>query len=208
MSRRYYDNVRKICGGIIRWLYRVEIIGSENEPADGPLLICANHISNADVVVMASSMKRQVRFFAKAEIFKVPLLSWFVRNMGAVPVKRGAGDVNAIKTVISLLGQGEMVGFYPQGHRRPAVDPASTELAHGLGLIEWRTRATVLPVAIVTKARRIKAFRRTKFIILKPIPYDELAFSAGTPDEYKRVTEYAFSRVIEAENAAWAELNK
>jgi len=192
--------------GFMRTVYRIKIEGAENEPSEGGTLVCVNHVSYADVIVLAASLKRQVRFFAKEELFHVPILSSFIRAMGAVPVKRGTGDVGAIKTIISLLEDGELVGVYPQGHRRPGVNPGETELAHGFGMISWRAHPTVLPVSIATKKRRVKLFNTTRVIIGKPIPFDEFGMESGNIDEYKRVTEYAFSRVVAAENTAYNEM--
>ena len=106
---KFYGAVYKVLSGLVRRLYRVEIIGAENEPERGPFIVCANHISNHDVVILAACLKHQVRYLAKAELFRIPLLSQLIKAFGAYPLKRGQGDVGALKKTIKLLEDGEVV---------------------------------------------------------------------------------------------------
>lgn len=196
MSTGFYSKIYRIFQPVVRWFYRMEVIGGENEPAAGPCILCANHLSNQDVVILAASVKRQVRFFAKAELFRIPLLGPLITALGAFPVKRGGADVSAMKKTIEILKNGEMVGFYPQGHRRPGIHPRDTSVQHGIGMLVWRTQATILPAAIYTKKFKLRPFKKTRIIIGKAIPFGELAMTAGNPEEYKRVTEEIFGVII------------
>ena len=197
MSVKFYAGVYKIFSKLVRSVYRVEVIGAENEPTEGAYIACLNHISVQDVVIAGASVKRQVTFLAKAELFRIPLLGRFIKGMGAISLSRGGGDVAAIKKSVDVLRDGGVIGFYPQGHRCPGVHPRDTEIKHGLGLIEWRARVSVLPMAIVCKDFRLRPFRRTKLIIGKPISFEELEMTAGTPEEYERVSKLAFGRILE-----------
>jgi 1-acyl-sn-glycerol-3-phosphate acyltransferase len=197
MSKKFYTRIYKIFQPLVCRLYRISITGGENEPGEGPCIICANHLSNHDVIILAASVKRQVRFFAKAELFRVPLLRSLITALGAFPIKRGGGDVSAMKKTIDLLKNGEMIGFYPQGHRYPGIHPRDTTIQHGLGMLVWRTHATVLPVAINTAGFRLRMFKKTRVIIGKAISFEEMKMTSGTPDEYKRVTEAVFGKITE-----------
>ena len=168
---KFYGGVYKLLSGIVRRLYRVKIIGAENEPEHGPFIVCANHISNHDAVILSACLKNQVRYLAKAELFKIPLLGQVVKAFGAYPLKRGQSDVGAIKKTIKLIESGEVVGFFPQGHRYPGVHPGTTELQSGVGLVEVKTEALILPVAICAKKFRMHLFRKTKLIIGSPIRF-------------------------------------
>ncbi|MHB1153846.1 MAG: lysophospholipid acyltransferase family protein [Eubacteriales bacterium] len=196
MSTGFYSRIYRVFQPVIRWFYRMKVTGEENEPFNGPCIICSNHLSNQDVVILAASVKRQVRFFAKAELFRVPLLGRLITALGAFPVKRGGGDVSAMKKTIEILKNGEMVGFYPQGHRRPGVHPRDTSVQHGIGMLVWRTKAAILPVAIYAKRFKLRPFKKTQVIIGKAIPFETLAMTAGNPEEYRRVTEMAFQNII------------
>ncbi len=182
---------------IVNWFYNIHVEGSENEPAEGGLLVCANHISDSDVVVLGASLKRQLRYLAKIELFKIPLLKQLITALGAFPIKRGGGDVAAIKTTLKLLSNGEAVAYYPQGTRHVGVDPRTTPVRHGIAMVASRAKVPILPVCIQTKKFRIVPFRRIDVRIGKPIYPDELALTATTSDEYKRASEYVFGKINE-----------
>ena len=196
MSTGFYTKIYRLFQPIIRRVYRMRVIGEENEPLAGSCIICSNHLSNQDVLILAASLKRQVRFFAKAELFRVPLLGRLINALGAFPIKRGRGDVSAMKKTIEILKNGEAVGFYPQGHRRPGMHPRDTSVQHGLGMLAWRTSATILPVAIYTGRFKLRPFKKTSVIIGKAIPFKSLNMTAGNPEEYRRVTESVFLNII------------
>ncbi len=182
---KFYSRIYKLLAGLVRKVYRIEIVGKENEPEEGPFLVCANHISNQDVVILAASLKHQVRFLAKAELFKVPLLGRLIRALGAYPVERGKGDVGAIKNTLKLIDEGEVVGIYPQGHRYAGMHPADTEIKGGIGLILTKKRIPVLPVAIQTKKFRVAMFfKKTKVIIGKPLYIDVATEITGKKNDY------------------------
>ena len=182
---KFYSRIYKLLAGLVRRVYRIEIVGKENEPEEGPFLVCANHISNQDVVILAASLKHQVRFLAKAELFKVPLLGRLIRALGAYPVERGRGDVGAIKNTLKLIDEGEVVGIYPQGHRYSGMHPADTEVKGGIGLILTKKRIPVLPVAIQTKKFKVcMFFKKTKVIIGKPIYVDAPGEITGKKNDY------------------------
>lgn len=181
---KFYARIYKLLAGLVRKVYRIEIVGSENEPEDAPFLVCANHISNQDVVILAASIKHQVRFLAKAELFKVPLLGRLIRALGAYPVERGKGDVGAIKNTLKLIDKGEVVGIYPQGHRYAGIHPADSEIKGGIGLILTKKQIPVLPVAIQTKKFKVRIFKKTKVIIGKPLYIDVNTEITGKKNDY------------------------
>ncbi len=195
----FYSVARKCLGGFFRAIYRVKVTGLENEPVEGPVVVCANHLSDHDVIILGACMKRQVRYFAKAELFKVPVLKQLVTALGAFPVDRkvAANAAASIKNTLQILENGEMVGLYPQGTRYPGVDPRTTPVKGGIGLIAYRSKATVLPVCIYTKSWKIKILRRTYVTVGKPIPFEEFGFVNGRGAEYQQASEYVFKRITD-----------
>ena len=185
---------KKVLSGFVKWIYNVRIFGSENEPQDGRLLICANHLSNSDVLIIGESFKRQLRFLAKAELFRVPILRSIVKALGAIPVDRKTSDVAAIKHSIKILESGEVLTVFPQGTRCPGRNPKDTDIKFGVAMMAERTEATVLPVFIETARYKIRIFRRTNVRIGKPIPIEELRASG---DSYKEQASYIFSKICE-----------
>ena len=193
---KFYGRLYKLLSGVIRKLYRIEIVGAENEPSEGPFLVCANHISNQDVVILAASLKHQVRFLAKAELFKVPLLGGLIKALGAYPVERGKGDVGAIKNTLKLIDAGEVVGIYPQGHRYAGIHPADSEVKGGIGLILTKKRIPVLPVAIQTNNFKMRIFKKTKLIIGKPMYIDVPTEMTGKKNDfYNEISAEVFTHI-------------
>lgn len=194
---KFYSRIYKLFSGLVKRAYRIKVIGSENEPENGPFLVCANHISNQDVVILAASLKHQVRFLAKAELFRIPLFGRFIRALGAYPVERGKGDVGAIKNTLRLIDEGEVVGIYPQGHRYAGMHPADSEVKGGIGLILTKKQIPVLPVAIQTGKFRVRIFKKTKVVIGKPVylnaPLGEI--SGKRNEYYNGISEAVFERI-------------
>ncbi len=201
---KLYGFIHKCLGGIVRRLYRVRVTGAENEPENGPFVVCANHLSNHDVVLLAACFKHQIRFAAKAELFKVPLLSGLVNSLGAYPIERGRGDVGAIKKTIKMLEDGEVIGFFPQGHRCPGKHPSETEVKPGIGMITARAKVTVLPVSITAKKFRMRFFRKTFITIGKPIEFSEYGEMLGNKTDYERIASHVFGRICDLTDSTLA----
>ena len=103
--------------GIARRLYRVTITGAERiPPADGAILV-ANHESMFDPWLLALATPRPVRYMAKAELWKIPLVGRALDAFGTFPVERGTGDGTAMSRAATLLHEGEVIGIFPQGTR-------------------------------------------------------------------------------------------
>lgn len=198
MKSAFYVVIRFLLGLPARLLFRVRRKNVKNEPKreDGPYLVCANHQTVLDVVFIAASLKRQQpHFMAKAELFKVPVLGWLVRKLGAFPVSRGKGDVGAVKHSIQLLKSGRSVGMFPQGTRCPEKDPRECPVKFGAGLIAAHTGATVLPVHIKMKNYKWKFFRRVQVIVGEPIPFERFGYQEGVAGEYARITGMIYEEI-------------
>ena len=180
----------------IRFFNRIKVTGAENIPADSGYMIAANHIAAKDVLLIGASCSRQIRFIAKKELFKIPILSSIMRSFGAVKLDRKGGDVAAIRTSIDLIKSGHLVAIFPQGHRNPGVEPANTVIHHGAGLIAHKAECDVIPVCIKTSGHKYRIFKRIEIIFGKPIPYSALGFSHGGKEEYKKATEIIFNSIL------------
>ncbi len=196
----FYDALVKIFSRAVKLFFRIHVYDLERESTadtDRGMLVCCNHISFADVVVLAACLKKhRIRFLAKAEIFKVPVLKQFATAMGAFPVERGKADVGAIKKTLSLLEAGETIGFFPQGTRYPDVNPATTSVRNGIGMIAYRSDATILPVYLQTKNNRIRPFRRVNLFIGEPFRYRDLNCAAEDPPNYPAASREVFDRIL------------
>ena len=208
MKSKFYAFLKKTIGGLVGWMFRVHVHGAENEPTqeEGPYIVVANHISNADPVFLCVALNhQQPHFMAKKELFKVPLVNKLVAALGAYPVDRGGADVGAIKKTIKMLGDGISNGMFPQGHRQRGIDPRETEVKTGVAMVAVRAKATVLPCFIETKKRKWSAFCRVDVYVGKPIKFEELAYDAEASGEYARISNYVFDKVCAIGENAHAE---
>jgi 1-acyl-sn-glycerol-3-phosphate acyltransferase len=139
---------------VIRWLLLqamrpfldLTIIGLENVPPRGPFLFVANHLHNADPILLEIALKRPVHFMAKKELFRNRILGWLIRRFGTFPVDRGRPDRAAIRHAEALLAHGVAVGMFPEGTR--STTGALQRAFPGAGLIAVRTQVPIVPAAI------------------------------------------------------------
>ncbi|MBQ8508794.1 MAG: 1-acyl-sn-glycerol-3-phosphate acyltransferase [Clostridia bacterium] len=194
----FYGWLYKYLSGFIKTIFRIHVYGAENEPAEGGYLACPNHISYLDVLVAAVSVKRQIRFMAKKELFKVPLLGGLIKTLGAFPVDRTGNAVSSIKKTISLLKEGEVVGLFPQGHRfrGKEIESSRSAVKGGAAMTAFRAGVPVLPMYIETKGNKVALFRRINIYIGKPITLEEFAFENGGNEEYDRGAQLIFDRIL------------
>jgi 1-acyl-sn-glycerol-3-phosphate acyltransferase len=193
---RFYRGCYAIFAGLVGFLFRIRVTGRENEPDKGGFIVCSNHISATDAVVLCYAFrKHQVCLMAKKELFKIPLLSGLIRMLGAFPVDRSGGNVSAIKTAVGLVKEGKCMGIFPQGHRYPGQNPRDTEPKNGAALICTKAEANVVPVYIKKKNNTHKLFRKTQVIIGEEIPFESFGYDPEAPGEYTRITEIIFDRI-------------
>ncbi|MBQ8746304.1 MAG: 1-acyl-sn-glycerol-3-phosphate acyltransferase [Clostridia bacterium] len=179
----------------VRILFRIHVVNGEKMPKTGGCIVCANHTSMLDVLILSAGLGRQIRYMAKKELFKIPLLKGLITILGAYPVDRGGADAASIRRTVSMIGNGELIGIFPQGTRHPGVDPATTEIKPGVGMITWHAKAMVVPAYIRAKGNRVRFFRKTELVLGDPIPFEQFAFEKGGRAEYVTASEKIFSEI-------------
>ncbi len=103
---------------LFKVLFTYDCVGEENVPATGGALVCANHPSYLDPILLSLQVKRPIRFMAWDALFRLPVIGWLVRLFGAFPVdtRRARGGA-AYESAKALLEDGELVGIFPEGKR-------------------------------------------------------------------------------------------
>ena len=142
-----YNLLRAIVKLFFTVFFRITYTGHANIPASGPVIVASNHVSFWDPPVIGCGMQRSIHFMAKEELFNFPIFSWVIRELKAFPVKRGTADRNAIRTALSLLEQGEIVGLFPEGTRSKTGLLGRAE--PGLALIAAKSGAVIVPTALI-----------------------------------------------------------
>jgi 1-acyl-sn-glycerol-3-phosphate acyltransferase len=127
----------------------VRVMGIENVPRTGPLIVIANHTSNADPPIVGGwlqpALGRPIHFMAKEQLFHSPLAP-LVRRYGAIMVRAGGSDVEAYREARAVLQRGGVLGLFPEGTR--STTGALLEAHQGVTLLAARSGALVLPVGI------------------------------------------------------------
>jgi 1-acyl-sn-glycerol-3-phosphate acyltransferase len=130
----------------LKKILRIKVVGVENIPLEGGCIIAANHRSHFDPPVINIVSPRPVIFLAKKELFEVPVLGWFIKKAGAIPVRRDSRDTAVIKKSISLLKEGFVIGIFPEGSRARPGEFRKPQ--PGVGYLIEKAKVPVIPVLI------------------------------------------------------------
>ena len=142
-----YWLVRGVLQPFFHIYFRLSRIGREHIPAEGPVIVAANHRSFLDPFVIATMARRPMYYVAKKELFRNRLQAWILSALGAFPVDRGAGDGQMIETAKAILERGDIVLIFPEGTR---IRPGSLgKPKRGVGRLALETGVPVVPVAVI-----------------------------------------------------------
>lgn len=190
-----YRVARGIAKPILGILLDMKISGTEHLPRDGAFLVTPNHISDFDPVVIAYFMLNEnipLRFMAKAELFKIPLLRTFFADIKMIPVHRNSQDpAAALSAARKALDEGEAVGIYPEGTltRDPQMWPMKAKT--GAARLALDTGVPVIPIAqwgaheVIPRYRAVLNLRPKRPIVIKvlpPVDLSDLITEAGSQD--------------------------
>jgi 1-acyl-sn-glycerol-3-phosphate acyltransferase len=142
-----YNIVRFLLHHFFKIVFRCKVIGADNIPTHGGVIIASNHISLFDPPVIATSFVRPLHFMAKEELFVIPMIKRFLTQLKAFPVRRGMADRTAIRHALTLLENGEMLGLFPEGTRSTNGKLGKPEA--GLSMIALKAGVPIIPTAII-----------------------------------------------------------
>ena len=154
MSREYPAEKHTRAYAITRVLVRImvpllggiTVIGAENIPETGPIILAPNHRAYMDPPYLSLVTKRQLHLMAKDSLFKVPVFGPYIKAMGAFPVKRGSADRGALKQAMAELKAGRVMGIFPEGTR---ADPGTLLPGEkGFALVAKQTGVPIVPIAL------------------------------------------------------------
>lgn len=137
-----------VVGAVLR-LWGLRVTGLENVPETGPVIFAGNHVSNLDgpMLAVAVSARRWPQFLGKIELFRVPVLGWYLRGVGVRPLDRSRGDLGALRAAEQILKEGGSLVMFPQGTR------GGTTAKAGVGFLAKRAGALVIPARLIGSDR-------------------------------------------------------
>ena len=109
-----YRIIRPIITVVFKYLFTPKIIGKENIPKEGRIILAGNHTHIFDSLLLISTTKRSIHFLAKNELWKGSKKIIF-SNLGLIPVNRKAKDHKALESAINYLNNDKLIGIFPEG---------------------------------------------------------------------------------------------
>lgn len=142
----FYKILRSIAGFFIKIFFKFDISGLENIPKEGSVILCPNHLSLWDPIVLSVVVPRQIFWMGKSELFESKILAFFLDKLGVFPVKRGEVSLQAVKTSLKILKNDEILGIFPEGTRVEGYDVENAK--PGVSLISLKTKTPIIPIYI------------------------------------------------------------
>ena len=133
-------------------ILRIKVVGAENVPKTGGVVLSANHRSNHDPLILAVSQKRSISFMAKESVLKIPVIGFILKHAGIFPVKRGTGDIGAVKKAIEILKAGNMLSLFPEGTRNKTAEVLAP-FQMGAAMVASKSGGVIVPVGIIGSYR-------------------------------------------------------
>lgn len=161
-----YRILRPVVKGLFTIFFQPNIIGKENIPKCGAVVICGNHTSIFDIPLLFCSTKRTIHFLAKDELFK-GLGKPFFKAMACIPVNRRIKDHNALDSAIKVLEENKLIGIFPEGTFNKTKD-IIMPFKYGAVSMASKTNSTIVPFSITGK---YKLFKKNSITICFGEPY-------------------------------------
>ena len=187
---KFYEFIWSILRPIFSLLHPLRVEGLENVPQEGPVLLCPNHSSAIDPILLVIALGRRypIRIMAKQQLLKIPVLGAILRGIGVFPVDRGNSDIGAVKTAIRSLKDGWNLLLFPEGTR--VREPGTVAVKGGAAMMAIRSGVDMVPMFIDTKKR---LFHRVRIIIGRP--YSPVYTGRkGTAEEYQAIADEIMRR--------------
>jgi len=183
--------MRFIVWMLIHTVYRLEKIGLENIPDEGPVVLACNHVSFVDALIIAAACRRPVRFVMDHNIFRVPVLSFVFRTGRCIPIAPSRENPEllekAYEEIARGLEQGDVICIFPEG--RITDSGELYPFRPGITRIIQRTPVPVVPMALrglwgnffsrkygkaMSKPSKLRPFYRISLAVGRPVPPQEV----------------------------------
>ncbi len=166
---------------VISWIYfPLKVKGRRHLPQTGGYLVASNHVSNLDPMIVGLALGRRMSYMAKHSLFRYPVASYFLRQVGAFPVNREKRDIGSVKEALRRLNKGQRLLIFPEGTRKDMS--RGSDIQSGIGFLSVKSGACVVPASIEGSDNVMppgSKWPRRSFV--KVAFGEPLTFSRGTP---------------------------
>ncbi len=195
-----YGAMKFSIGGPLKLAFRPWVEGLENIPAEGPAILASNHLSFSDSIFLPLVVPRRITFLAKADYFtgsgvKGKLTKGFFAGVGQVPIDRSGGKASeaALRTGLRILGEGNLLGLYPEGTRSP--DGRLYRGKTGVARMALEAGVPVIPVAMINTdvvqptGKKIPKLGRVGIRVGKPLDFSRYKGMEGDRFVLRSITD-------------------
>jgi 1-acyl-sn-glycerol-3-phosphate acyltransferase len=185
-------------GAFLAALFRTRVVGRENLPATGGVILAGNHISYADPMLLWCRSPRPVHFMAKVELWDSGFVGWCLDTFWAFPIHRGASDRTALAQASGYLKSGDAVGIFPEGTRN---FEGNAEAQGGAAFLAMRNEVPIVPVGLsgtaLIRPPGAKGIHFPKVVISIGKAIDPAAYQGGRKERVEAITAEIMRRIGE-----------
>ena len=181
----FYNFMLKLFSIFSKTFFKFEVIGTENIPSEGNLIIAANHKSNLDPIFIASAVnkKRKMTAIAKEELFKNKILAKILNKVEIIPINRQNPGLGTIKRILKYIKNDYALVMFPEGTRSKTDDFNNAKA--GLSLFATKAKAEIVPCTIYSS---YKLFKPAKIYFGEPISLEEYYKQKLTSEDHERIS--------------------
>ena len=191
----FYSVIKTIVKFVLILFYRIRVYGLEKIPLDGRLIICSNHASNWDPILISIVFPRQISWMGKKELFKNKVLAYLLNKLTVFPVDRDGSDVGAIKKALKVLKSEGTLGLFPEGTRVKSMDLNNAK--SGIALLGFKSKSPILPIYIESN---YKIFSKVNIYIGEPVDLIQGIDGRPSADDYLELSKEILIKIYDLKN--------
>ena len=197
----FYSFIHIVGVLLFKLLFRLRAKGEGNIPRKGGCILASNHMSYLDPMVLGIACPRRLCFLARSELFTHTsrAFAWLITALGAFPLKKGVGDLKALRTALALLREGGILVMFPEGTR--TADGMLQRAEPGLGMLALKAGVPIIPTLIVGTDRalprdaRFIRLRRVGIYFGEKITPEELGAFERERQGYQKIADLVMERI-------------
>jgi len=196
----YWIMKNLVAGPLLKTVFRPWVIGTENIPREGAVILASNHLSFIDSIFLPLVIDRRISFLAKSDYFHGRGIGgWFIKNFllgtGMLPIDRSGGKASeaSLNTGLRVLASGNILGIYPEGTRSP--DGTMYRGRTGVARMVLEGHVPVIPVAMIDTDKvmpihsKIPKVQRIGIVVGKPLDFSRFEGLEGDRFILRSVTD-------------------